>query len=165
MNILTRYLAKRRLPAIPRTYDMDLALGNLRLCRKDNQARSRKSADSRRHDLSRDPLMMGAGAVIGLTRRQHDLLNILRRSNAAPSYEEMRVALGISSKSGVHRLLVALEERGFVRRIKNRARAVELIDRDNVLPPPTDLGGVPSSILMAELERRGLHLVSKGVRS
>lgn len=103
--------------------------------------------------------------MIGLTRRQHDLLNILRRSNAAPSYEEMRVALGISSKSGVHRLLVALEERGFVRRIKNRARAVELIDRDNVLPPPTDLGGVPSSILMAELERRGLHLVSKGVRS
>lgn len=60
MNILARYLAKRRLPAIPRTYDMDLALGNRRLCRKDNQSRSRKSAATRRHDISADPIMQGA---------------------------------------------------------------------------------------------------------
>lgn len=61
IRALSRYLAKRRLPSTRPGYDMDLALGNRRLCRKDNQARSRKSADSRRHDLSRDPLMMGQG--------------------------------------------------------------------------------------------------------
>lgn len=44
-----------------------------------------------------------------------------------PSYDEMRNALGLHSKSGVHRLILALEERGFIRRLKHRARAIEVI--------------------------------------
>lgn len=50
------------LPAIRPGYDMDLALGNRRLCRKDNQARSLKAAAARRHDVGRDPIMRGTRA-------------------------------------------------------------------------------------------------------
>lgn len=49
------------LPMIAASYDMTLALGNRRLCRKDNQARSLKAAATRRHDVGRDPIMRGSG--------------------------------------------------------------------------------------------------------
>ena len=66
-----------------------------------------------------------------LTRKQHDLLcyinDHLARSGVSPSFEEMKDALELKSKSGVHRLISALEERGFIRRLANRARALEIL--------------------------------------
>ena len=66
-----------------------------------------------------------------LTRKQHELLrfiqNRLEESGVSPSFEEMKEALDLKSKSGVHRLISALEERGFIRRLPNRARALEVL--------------------------------------
>ncbi|NML94194.1 transcriptional repressor LexA [Novosphingobium olei] len=66
-----------------------------------------------------------------LTRKQHELLtfiqNRLEDSGISPSFEEMKEALDLKSKSGVHRLISALEERGFIRRLPNRARALEVL--------------------------------------
>jgi len=66
-----------------------------------------------------------------LTRKQHELIRFiqvrLEESGISPSFEEMKEALDLKSKSGVHRLISALEERGFIRRLPNRARALEVI--------------------------------------
>ncbi len=66
-----------------------------------------------------------------LTRKQLELLMFinerLKEEGVPPSFEEMKEALNLQSKSGVHRLIVALEERGFLRRMPNRARALEVI--------------------------------------
>jgi repressor LexA len=66
-----------------------------------------------------------------LTRKQSDLLKYiherLAESGISPSFEEMKDALALKSKSGVHRLISALEERGFIRRLPNRARALEIL--------------------------------------
>jgi len=65
-----------------------------------------------------------------LTKKQNELLiyinQNLRETGVAPSYEEMREALDLRSKSGIHRLINALEERGFIRRLPHRARAIEV---------------------------------------
>ena len=65
-----------------------------------------------------------------LTKKQNELLiyinQNLRESGVAPSYEEMKEALDLRSKSGIHRLINALEERGFIRRLPHRARAIEV---------------------------------------
>jgi len=66
-----------------------------------------------------------------LTSKQHELLMFIRerldRGGVSPSFDEMREALDLKSKSGVHRLVSALEERGFIRRLPNRARALEVV--------------------------------------
>ena len=66
-----------------------------------------------------------------LTRKQQELLLYinakLSESGVSPSFEEMKDALDLKSKSGVHRLISALEERGFIRRLPNRARALEVV--------------------------------------
>jgi repressor LexA len=66
-----------------------------------------------------------------LTRKQHELLlyidKRLSETGVSPSFEEMKDALDLKSKSGVHRLISALEERGFIRRLPNRARALEVL--------------------------------------
>jgi repressor LexA len=66
-----------------------------------------------------------------LTRKQHELLRFiherLRETGVPPSFDEMKDALDLKSKSGIHRLITALEERGFIRRLPNRARALEVI--------------------------------------
>src|SRR6478609_4004327 len=65
-----------------------------------------------------------------LTKKQHELLcyinDRLGESGVSPSFEEMKAALDLKSKSGVHRLISALEERGFIRRLPNRADALEI---------------------------------------
>ena len=77
-----------------------------------------------------------------LTRKQHELIRFiqarLEESGVSPSFEEMKEALDLKSKSGVHRLISALEERGFIRRLPNRARALE------VLRQPDDVSGRPA---------------------
>ncbi len=66
-----------------------------------------------------------------LTAKQHELLLYIQRkleeTGISPSFEEMKDALDLKSKSGVHRLISALEERGFLRRLPNRARALEVL--------------------------------------
>lgn len=66
-----------------------------------------------------------------LTAKQKQLLDFLiaylGEHKRAPSFEEMKAALGLSSKSGVHRLIAALEERKYIIRLQNRARAIEVI--------------------------------------
>jgi len=66
-----------------------------------------------------------------LTRKQHELLlfihHRLAETGVSPSFEEMKDALDLKSKSGVHRLIRALEERDFIRRLPNRARALEVL--------------------------------------
>jgi repressor LexA len=66
-----------------------------------------------------------------LTAKQRELLQFihdrLQQSGVSPSFDEMREALDLRSKSGVHRLISALEERGFIRRLPNRARALEVV--------------------------------------
>jgi len=66
-----------------------------------------------------------------LTKKQKTLLIFInkkiRSSGVSPSYEEMKVSLGLKSKSGIHRLITALEERGFIRRLAHKARALEVL--------------------------------------
>ena len=76
-----------------------------------------------------------------LTSKQHELLNFiherLSKTGVSPSFDEMREALDLKSKSGVHRLISALEERQFIRRLPNRARALEVIRMPEVTAAPT----------------------------
>jgi repressor LexA len=75
-----------------------------------------------------------------LTTKQHELLVFidqhLRTTGCSPSFEEMKEALDLRSKSGIHRLITALEERGFLRRHKHRARALEVVRLSEDLAPP-----------------------------
>src|SRR5262249_26279156 len=75
-----------------------------------------------------------------LTRKQFELLRFiherLKEAGVPPSFDEMKDALDLRSKSGIHRLITALEERGFIRRLPNRARAIEVIK----LPEPVSQG-------------------------
>jgi SOS-response transcriptional repressor LexA len=81
--------------------------------------------------------------MIGLTKRQADLLAFLTEYDAehgiSPKFEEMRLRLGIASKSGVHRLLGQLEERGHIRRLHHRHRAIEIITPAPRMPTRADL--------------------------
>ena len=78
-----------------------------------------------------------------LTKKQLDLLEFIhkrvQRDGVPPSFDEMKEALDLRSKSGIHRLITALEERGFIRRLAHRARAIEIVKL------PESLGGAPQS--------------------
>jgi repressor LexA len=90
-----------------------------------------------------------------LTRKQHELLcfihDRLADTGVSPSFEEMKEALDLKSKSGVHRLISALEERSFIRRLPNRARALEVLrmpERSKVeLPTPIAAKPAPLKVL------------------
>jgi len=81
-----------------------------------------------------------------LTAKQRELLLFidgrLKQDGVSPSFDEMREALDLKSKSGVHRLISALEERGFIRRLPNRARALEVVK----LPETSQATAIASSI-------------------
>ncbi len=74
-----------------------------------------------------------------LTRKQQELLLFIhermKESGVPPSFDEMKDALDLASKSGIHRLITALEERGFIRRLPNRARALEVIKLPEAYTP------------------------------
>ncbi|WP_299826993.1 transcriptional repressor LexA [uncultured Roseobacter sp.] len=78
-----------------------------------------------------------------LTKKQLDLLEFIhkrvQRDGVPPSFDEMKEALDLRSKSGIHRLITALEERGFIRRLAHRARAIEIVKL------PESLGGASTS--------------------
>ena len=88
-----------------------------------------------------------------LTRKQHELLMFIheriRETGVSPSFDEMKAALDLASKSGIHRLITALEERGFIRRLAHRARALEVLklpDQAAVTPARTRGPFVPDVI-------------------
>jgi repressor LexA len=78
-----------------------------------------------------------------LTAKQRELLMFIKQrlgeTGISPSFDEMREALDLKSKSGVHRLISALEERGFIRRLPNRARALEVLKMPEVSAPATNV--------------------------
>ena len=80
-----------------------------------------------------------------LTAKQHELIRFiqtrLEETGISPSFEEMKEALDLKSKSGVHRLISALEERGFIRRLPNRARALEVLKQ----PDDVSAAGIRSA--------------------
>ena len=115
-----------------------------------------------------------------LTNKQRDLLMLihtrLSETGVAPSFEEMKEEVGLKSKSGIHRLITALEERGFIRRLPQRARALEVLrlpedrasydtprenERANSLrakgavPPPTSLDDFRANKADQALRQRG----------
>ena len=75
-----------------------------------------------------------------LTRKQLELLDFinshLQRDGVPPSFDEMKEALELKSKSGIHRLITALEERGFIRRLAHRARAIEIVKLPDAMERP-----------------------------
>lgn len=80
-----------------------------------------------------------------LTQKQKDLLLLIdkriKSDGVPPSYDEMKDQIGLASKSGIHRLITALEERGFIRRLANKARALEVLK----LPQDIDLHASPTA--------------------
>ncbi|WP_372053495.1 transcriptional repressor LexA [Tistrella mobilis] len=114
-----------------------------------------------------------------LTRKQHELLRFIldrvRATGVAPSFEEMKDALDLKSKSGIHRLILGLEERGFIRRLAHRARAIEVIrlpdggpfqmpgqmQGDSPAPAPTAMASANPFVSQAAAQR-GPRLVEIG---
>ena len=88
-----------------------------------------------------------------LTAKQRELLlfidSRLKDSGISPSFDEMREALDLKSKSGVHRLISALEERGFIRRLPNRARALEVLKLPEARRPPMVTPILPVGVVPA----------------
>src|SRR5258708_39846618 len=92
-----------------------------------------------------------------LTRKQHELLVFINRrlsdGGVSPSFEEMKEALGLKSKSGIHRLISGLEERGFIRRLPHRARALEVVrlPEDTAVPlPPAERGRFSPTVIRGD---------------
>jgi len=111
-----------------------------------------------------------------LTRKQHELLMFIheriQETGVSPSFDEMKAALDLASKSGIHRLITALEERGFIRRLAHRARALEVMKlpdqatagaprgRAGFRPGVIEGGGRPQRIEVAN-DTRELPLLGK----
>lgn len=93
-----------------------------------------------------------------LTRKQHELIRFIQErlesTGVSPSFEEMKDALDLKSKSGVHRLISALEERGFIRRLPNRARALEVLKQpENVATKAATRASAVASSSLAPLAK------------
>ena len=100
-----------------------------------------------------------------LTRKQHELLMFIheriKETGVSPSFDEMKDALGLASKSGIHRLITALEERGFIRRLPHRARALEVVklpQQATTAAPPK--GRSPFKPQLVEAGQAGAGLVA-----
>jgi len=94
-----------------------------------------------------------------LTRKQHELLMFiherLKEAGVPPSFDEMKEALDLRSKSGIHRLITALEERGFIRRLPHRARALEILKMPDASTPGPSVGqrGFSPNVIEGSLGR------------
>ena len=101
-----------------------------------------------------------------LTQRQLQLLrfiqNFVRDHDVSPSFEEMRSALKLRSKSGIHRLISGLEERGYIRRLAYRARALEVVKPLPEGPVGTELDTTPYE---TSLQRRPRRLPAQPARA
>ncbi|MFN3644555.1 MAG: transcriptional repressor LexA [Gemmobacter sp.] len=115
-----------------------------------------------------------------LTRKQLELLDFIRlrldRDGVPPSFDEMKEALELKSKSGIHRLITALEERGFIRRLAHRARAIEIVKLPEAMekpgfrprlvdapPPPTLPAGAMAVVPVDAMELPVMGRIAAGV--
>lgn len=90
-----------------------------------------------------------------LTKKQYELLVLIDKrikdTGVPPSFDEMKDALGLKSKSGIHRLISGLEERGFIRRLPHRARALEVLKRpENLEQAQSDQDVAPGNVIRGE---------------
>lgn len=114
-----------------------------------------------------------------LTRKQQELLLLINRrlqeTGIPPSFDEMKDELNLKSKSGIHRLITALEERGFIRRLPNRARALEVIKLPDAFasarptlvsstPEPARKTGFSPSVIQGDLSLKPAHKSSANAR-
>jgi repressor LexA len=103
-----------------------------------------------------------------LTRKQFELLRFiherLKESGIPPSFDEMKDALDLRSKSGIHRLITALEERGFIRRLPNRARAIEVIKLPETVAHGTGRRGFTPNVIEGNLGRVRANSEDEGGR-
>ncbi len=105
-----------------------------------------------------------------LTRKQAELLRFiherLKESGVPPSFDEMKDALDLRSKSGIHRLITALEERGFIRRLPNRARAIEVIKLPDSVAHGAGVArrGFTPNVIEGNLGRRAASEDESGAR-
>jgi len=105
-----------------------------------------------------------------LTKKQLDLLEFidrrLQRDGVPPSFDEMKDALDLRSKSGIHRLITALEERGFIRRLPHRARALEIVKMPDALVEKSGRTGFTPRVIQGDRPSapppRGAMLVESG---
>lgn len=92
-----------------------------------------------------------------MTKKQRDALSFIKdfteTNGYTPSFIEIRDALGLSSKSGVHRLLTSLAEQGFIRRLPRRARAIEVVENPTI---PRHLYNFTLDEIVGEVKRRGM---------
>ncbi|GIT92156.1 LexA repressor [Jannaschia pagri] len=110
-----------------------------------------------------------------LTRKQKDLLDFIhkrvQRDGVPPSFDEMKDALDLRSKSGIHRLITALEERGFIRRLAHRARAIEIVRLPDDMAPAQGFAprvidgdrpdGTPSTALPVTIDAREVPVMGR----
>lgn len=103
--------------------------------------------------------------MMGLTLKQRELLDFIGERMAvdgvSPSFEEMKDAMGLKSKSGIHRLIDALVERGIIQRLPNRARAIEILETPRPIlaaPKARPLLREDTDTLIAEMKARGFHV-------
>ena len=93
-----------------------------------------------------------------LTTKQKELLLFIheriKEDGVSPSFDEMTEALNLASKSGIHRLIVALEERGFIRRLAHRARAIEILRLPDNMADSSPRGGFRPSVIEGDLAVR-----------
>ena len=103
-----------------------------------------------------------------LTRKQFELLRFinerLKESGIPPSFDEMKDALDLRSKSGIHRLITALEERGFIRRLPNRARAIEVIKLPELVAQGVGRRGFTPNVIEGNLGRVRANSEDEGGR-
>jgi repressor LexA len=101
-----------------------------------------------------------------LTRKQHELLTFLsarlKETGVCPSFDEMKDALGLKSKSGIHRLISGLEERGFIRRLAHRARALEILREPEDTTAPNAAAGSESKSFDPKIITGGFSPALKG---
>src|SRR5689334_19649186 len=114
------------------------------------------SRTSRRISES-DGIVKNWGLTDMLTRKQYELLRFinerLKETGVPPSFDEMKDALDLRSKSGIHRLIMALEERGFIRRLPNRARALEVLRLPESTAPAPRAQKFSPSVIEGDLGR------------
>ena len=82
-----------------------------------------------------------------LTKKQKELFDYLKdyiaNNQISPSFEEMKLAVNLKSKSGIHRLITSLEQRGFIKRLKHKARAMEIIDKSSDTNTSNEIINIP----------------------
>jgi repressor LexA len=104
-----------------------------------------------------------------LTKKQCELLlfidDRLKESGISPSFDEMKDALGLASKSGIHRLITGLEERGFIRRLPHRARALEILRRPENIEKRPESNGFKPNVIQGDFKMTGADPVTQPLQN